>query len=343
MAAFVHVSPLSARLPHETHLPAFNSFSKVAPAKPISIPHAALAQTRSFILGFTFAKSLHPGTTSIVVHSFSHEESAHRRTSKIMSSMLTDKVSIEPTQKWEVHSKRVTGIAVSPDGKTVATCSWDKTAKVWQLDDTNLFQQAVLNGHIGFVENCAFSPDGSLLATASRDSTVKVWKTSDWSLVTSLDGHTQWTFGCAFSPDGSLVASGSYDGLVKVWDISKSVVVATLTGHQEGIRSLAFSPTGDALVSASLDKTVKVWSTATWLESKTLDAHSNYVRLCTFSSDGRFLLTGAEDGCLKIWDAASFQLLDSVDGHDPWVNGAFSFNSSTLASPSLGRNSRPLG
>jgi WD40 repeat protein len=67
----------------------------------------------------------------------------------------------------------VTSLAFSPDGRTLASSSWDKTVKVWDVSSAQ--DLATLKWHSGYVYSVAFSPDGKMLASAGEDSTVKLW------------------------------------------------------------------------------------------------------------------------------------------------------------------------
>jgi hypothetical protein len=72
----------------------------------------------------------------------------------------------------------------SPDGRRLATASWDRTVKVW---DAQTGQEAItLKGHTGWVEGVAFSPDGQHIASASDDRTVKVWDATPPSAESNL-------------------------------------------------------------------------------------------------------------------------------------------------------------
>src|SRR5260370_34626192 len=110
-------------------------------------------------------------------------------------------------------------VKFSPDGKRLATASWDKTVKVWDAE-TGKEVFAPL-GHGDRVLSVAFSPDGKLLATASYGHTVKVWDATTGKELLTLRGHTTNVASVAFSPDGKLLAWGAGyrgHGEIKTWD-----------------------------------------------------------------------------------------------------------------------------
>jgi WD40 repeat protein len=110
------------------------------------------------------------------------------------------------------HVRSVNSVAISSDGKTLASGSHDKTIKLWDVSSGNLIR--TLQGHINPVLFVAFSPDGKTLASGSEDNNIKLWEVSSGNLIRTLQGHN--TSVLAFSPDGKLLASGSSD-MTKIW------------------------------------------------------------------------------------------------------------------------------
>ena len=70
------------------------------------------------------------------------------------------------------HKNGVFGVAFSPDGKTLASASFDGTVKLWNYDGKEL---ETLKGHGDGVFGVTFTPDGKLVASASQDTTAIVW------------------------------------------------------------------------------------------------------------------------------------------------------------------------
>ncbi|MFP4101785.1 WD40 domain-containing protein [Coleofasciculus sp.] len=236
------------------------------------------------------------------------------------------------------HKDAVIQVAFSPDGKTIATASFDHTVKLWQPNG-KLIHTIQENDK---VNSLAFSPDGKLIATASFDNTVKLWKLDGSSPIRTFQGHSEGVFGVAFSPDSKLIATASGDKTIKLWNPEDGTLLKTLTGHEDVIDGIAFSPNGEIIASASWDGTVKLWRTTNEksfriLKDETLEAdksHSDRVFGVAFSPDGKMIASVSRDNTAKLWNTDG-TLRHTLNGHtDRVIRVDFSPDGETMATTS---------
>jgi tetratricopeptide (TPR) repeat protein len=203
------------------------------------------------------------------------------------------------------HTQAGTSVCFSPDGRRLASASWDGTMKVWDAQTGQ--EQLTLKGHTREVFSVCFSPDGRRLASASYDRTVKVWDAQTGQEQLTLKGHTGLVTSVCFSPDGRRLATASYDQTLKVWDAQTGQEQLTLQGHTAFVTSVCFSPDGRRLASASSDRTVKVWDAQTGQEQLTLQGHTGPVSSVCFSPDGKRVVAASAQGQVRSWDAQTGQ------------------------------------
>lgn len=204
------------------------------------------------------------------------------------------------SQTLQGHSGGVTSVAFSPDGTLLASASYDRTVKVWNVE--SLEEAATLKGHGDSVRCVAFSPDGLWLASASRDRTIKVWQLKSFKEAFTLLGHEGSVSAVAFSPFGRILASGGYDGTVRLWNISSGNEIACLRGHKDYVRTVAFAPSGKILASAGSDKTIKLWDVATCEELTSMDGHASSIYWVAFSPQGTLIASASLDRTLRLWE-----------------------------------------
>lgn len=213
------------------------------------------------------------------------------------------------------HKDWVQALAISANGRILASGSADKTIRLWNLD--NASRMLTIAGHTGAVNAIAISPDGFTLASASEDQTIKLWDIpSGVRLRTIYVGSP--VNAIAFSPNGRTVISGADDKTVKIWDVATGARLRTLSGHVHPVLSLAVSPDGQTLASGSIDNTIQIWNLNTGERKYKLLGDSSWVRSVAIDPDGKIL---ASSGALiEIWDLSTGQRKYELNGHSSYVS-----------------------
>ncbi|MFI1204427.1 AAA family ATPase [Streptomyces sp. NPDC020883] len=250
------------------------------------------------------------------------------------------------------HTGAVYLTSFSPDGRLLATASYDRTVRLWDVADRTHPRPLgePLTGHTSWVSTAVFSPDGHTLASASDDGTIRLWDVRDprhpRPLGTPLNPHAGTVYLLAFSPDGRTMASAGEDHTVRLWDLTdpgRPAPLSTLTGHTAPVRSVAFSPDGRTLAAGGDDTAIRLWDVADRRRPAPIDTvltgHAATVHSVAFSPDGRTLASGGADNTLRLWNTADPRhpapIGQPLTGHTgPLWSVAFSPDGSMLAAGS---------
>lgn len=153
------------------------------------------------------------------------------------------------------HGGPVRALAVSADGKSLVSGSFDTSAIRWSVAAETAAQ--VLRFHSDAVNAVAFLKDGRI-ATAGADARIAIWTAGRQQPDAVFDGHSAPIVSLAVSPDGSTIASAAWDRTVRLWSLSGGAA-QVLEGHTQNVNGVAFAPDGKALVSVGYDLTVRIW------------------------------------------------------------------------------------
>ncbi len=213
------------------------------------------------------------------------------------------------------HSGAVYLTSFSPDGHLLATASYDRTIRLWDVRDPSRPRPLgkPLTGHRSWVSSAVFSPDGTTLASASDDGTIRLWDIRDPRrprlIGKPLTGRGGAIYLVAFSPDGHTLATANDDHTVRLWNVrdpERPKAVVALAGHSAAVRSVAFGPDGRTLAAGGDDGTVRLWGGADTRHpeplGKPLTGHTSTVHSVAFSPDGRTLASGGSDDTIRLWD-----------------------------------------
>mmetsp|Transcript_12654 Transcript_12654/g.22392 ORF Transcript_12654/g.22392 Transcript_12654/m.22392 type:complete len:374 (+) Transcript_12654:152-1273(+) len=154
------------------------------------------------------------------------------------------------------HTSTIYKIQPSPNGKMFATCSADKSVRIWDLASGTHIK--ALMGHTSHVTGVDWVSNTKLVS-CSWDETIRLWDLDSATTDYVYTGHNSKVHCVAVSADGDCFATGAEDKLVKVWRISTLEHFVSLAGHTEEVMGVAWSGDGELLASCSLDKTIRTW------------------------------------------------------------------------------------
>jgi len=202
------------------------------------------------------------------------------------------------------HEAAITSIAFSPDGKTFASSSADKTIRIWNLHGKQL---QILKGHQAAVNSITYSPNGKLLASADDDGTIQLWNVENLNEQNSLLPTTLSESGSnskvLFSPNSTILVAVDLD-TIEIWDLE-----AHDLAHQKPqsffvdsvITSVAFSPDGKILAIAGEDKAIQLRNLQGQLITN-IKGHESKITSVVFNPDGKTLASASFDHTIKLWD-----------------------------------------
>lgn len=153
------------------------------------------------------------------------------------------------------HGGPIRALAVSGDGATALSGSFDASAIRWSLRHDAAEQ--LLRLHEGAVNAVALLDDGRAV-TAGEDARIGVWTPGKSTPDAVLQGHKGPIVALAIAPDGATLASASWDRTIGLWPLAGGAP-RVLEGHQQNVNGIAFAPDGTVLVSAGYDATVRIW------------------------------------------------------------------------------------
>lgn len=235
-------------------------------------------------------------------------------------------VHYEPTLTLTGHSRPVTAVKFSPDGKLVASASAD--AAIVISDAYTGRHIHTLEGHLAGISTISWSPNSRHLASGSDDKTIRLWDAvTGTPHPVPFEGHHNYVFSIAFSPKGNMLVSGSYDEAVFIWDVRSATVIRSLPAHSDPVGGVNFVFDGTLIASCSSDGLIRLWDAVTGQCLRTIVHENNAgVTAVKFSPNGKYILAWTLDSSIRLWDYVSGRCIKTYQGHANTkfgISGAF--------------------
>jgi WD40 repeat protein len=214
------------------------------------------------------------------------------------------------------HKDAIYSAALSPDGKILATGSYDQKIKLWHAGTGEEIR--TLSGHNGCVYDLAFRSDGKILASASADRTVKLWDVASGERRETFSQPLKEVYCVAFSPDGKRLYAGGADNRIRVWQISESAaettnpILESKFAHEGTVLNLVISADSKTLASSADDGTVKVWDAIEMKERVLLEKQPDWPAAIAFLGEDKTLAVGRLDGSIGLYNVATGSVTASL-------------------------------
>ena len=241
-------------------------------------------------------------------------------------------------RRFQAHTKAIQGLAVSPDGATMASVA--EALKLWDARTFSVLHELPSDGvrqlvyspnglwlagtgslgarifdplrgkvrsnlarPLGIAHRLAYSPDSQWLAVAGRK--LSLWSADTDKMFKASNHPLENATALVFTPDGTQLITGHEDGSLVQWNLADLTPSGQQKGDGTAIRSLGISPAGTYLAAGKDGGAIELWRVADWNGRGRFVGHVGPVTGVEFIDGQQRLVSAGQDGTVRVWDVAS--------------------------------------
>lgn len=219
--------------------------------------------------------------------------------------------------RLEGHGGPVKSVAISADGKSVLSASFDYAAILWSIGDGEAKIVHRLIGHEAAVNDARFV-NGTFAVSVSDDGSIALWDLKTGEMASRIDEGGDKMLSVAVNEDGSRAVAASWDRNAYLYAVEEGRLsrIATLGGHRGNVNSVDFLPDGKGVLTASYDGSIRLFDAASGELEREIHAHGWGINVIKAMPGGETVLFGATDGAVGLVSIAAGEEVKVLPPHE---------------------------